>query len=161
MKSCLFFYFDIHCITICWKKILITLSIQIFMWWWFILPRSTCYLSTNRWRCFALWSKQFAQTSFFDRNFRKSFFIIQHHQFNFFKINLNVLFDIDLSTDLDFFWMWSVYIFFKNQYLVHNWSSKNFCLFYKILIFSHFSRLYDLFFFIFTNVESPFVFVIA
>ena len=80
----------------------------------------------------------------------------------FFEMNSNVLFDINLSTDLCFFLTWSVFIWLKNHHLFYNLSSKHFCLFYKILIFSHFLHLYDCFFiFIFTNVESCFLFVIT
>ena len=40
------------------KIFLIIISIQSFVWQWFISPRSTCYLSMNRWRCSALWPRQ-------------------------------------------------------------------------------------------------------
>ena len=46
-----------------------------------------------------------------------------------------------------FFPTWSVFILLKNHYLFHNLSSKHFCLFYKILIFSCFLCLWDFFFY--------------
>ena len=151
------------------KKISIMISVQNSALRWFLSSRSTYYLSMNCWHCSAFVNKKIYKNIdfltddfiFLIEVFEKKFSWYSVIDSVFFEMILNVFLNIDFSTDLCFFFFNVISFYFveKSQF-ISQLIVKKFCSFYKILIFSRFLSLYNFFFYIFTNVESRFVFII-